>query len=1182
MEPPCGLDEQGGVLWQVFGPKRRWILPSDHSWQSVQDSSEFRQLDPTHSRPARQPAFSSSVLRTPVEPVRFPIASCEPDVPSLPAVSRAPAFSDLESTACPSGAGFSSTGSRDRTRPPSSRRFPPQPGEVLRWAEARFPNCQQYGQTFATFVQEFKTVFAANIEPAELSRRLWAVKQRGRPVSDFALEFRTLAAAAGWESRALKAAFFQALDESLKDELARSAVSAGPIPEDPLNEDPVDLSLVPKLYWDLKAVFSKSKAKSLPPHRPYDCAIDLLPGAPLPSSRLYNISRAERQALEDYINESLATGIIRPSSSPLGAGFFFVGKKDGSLRPCIDYRGLNQITVKNKYPLPLISSALEPVHDATVFSKLDLRNAYHLVRIRQGDEWKTAFKTPMGHFEYLVMPFGLCNAPSVFQALVNDVLRDFLNVFIFVYLDDILIYSKTLAEHQVHVRLVLQRLLENKLFVKPEKCEFHRPSVTFLGLILESGRVRSDPEKIKAVLNWPVPDSRKQLQRFLGFANFYRRFVRNYSMIAAPLHALTSTKTVFAWNPKADSAFLELKQRFSQAPILVHPDPSKQFTLEIDASDSGVGAVLSQRSSDQKLHPCAYFSRRLTPAERNYDVGDRELLAIKLALEEWRHWLEGTEQPVQIWTDHKNLAYLQAAKRLNSRQARWSLFFSRFNLSISYRPGSKNIKPDALSRMFSPEELPKEPAPILPPSCTVGSLHWEIEDLISQAAQAEPDPGNGPPGKTYVPSSVRPQVLHWFHSTKLFAHPGSRRTSTLITRHFWWPSLYKDVREYTLACPTCAQNKSSNRPPAGLLQPLPLPQRPWSHIALDFVTGLPSSRGMTTILTIVDRFSKACHLVPLRKLPSAFQTAQLLVRHVFRLHGIPKEILSDRGPQFTSRVWKEFSTALGAKCALSSGYHPQSNGQTERLNQELESSLRCLTSTNPTDWSTFLPWVEYAHNSLVSTSTNHSPFEASLGYQPPLFPADEKQITVTSVAHHIRRCQQVWDQTIHSLRRSTEQIRRFADRRRVPAPHYRPGQRVWLSSKDLPHRSTSRKLAPRFTGPYVIDSIVSPSAVRLRLSPRSRIHPTFHVSQLKPVHSSPLCPLTEPPPPPPDRVGRQVRRIVDSRRRGRGWQYLVHWEGCGPEDRSWVSGSSISDPSLISNFWSSRPSSSSRPPGGDR
>ncbi|XP_013879478.1 RNA-directed DNA polymerase homolog [Austrofundulus limnaeus] len=213
--------------------------------------------------------------------------------------------------------------------------------------------------------------------------------------------------------------------------------------------------------------------------------------------------------METYIKDALAAGLIRPSSSPLGAGFFFVGKKDGSLRPCIDYRGLNLITVKNKYPLPLISPALEPIHGATVFSKLSLRNTYHLLHIRQGDEWKTAFKTPIGHFEYLVMPFGLCNAPAFFQALINDVLRDFLNIFLFVYLDDILIFSKTQSEHKKHVHMVLQRLLENKLFVKAEKCDFHKSSVTFLGYILEGGQVQPTPEKIQAVLDWPIPQTCK-------------------------------------------------------------------------------------------------------------------------------------------------------------------------------------------------------------------------------------------------------------------------------------------------------------------------------------------------------------------------------------------------------------------------------------------------------------------------------------------------------------------------------------------------------------------------------------------------------------------------------------------------------------------------------------------------
>lgn len=245
--------------------------------------------------------------------------------------------------------------------------------------------------------------------------------------------------------------------------------------------------------------------------------------------------------MEKYIHNSLGAGIIRPSSSPVGAGFFFVDKKDRTLSSCIDYRGLNAITIKKKYPLPLIASAFEPIQQATIFSKLDLRNAYHLVRIREGDEWKTSFNTPLGHFEYLVMPFGLTNAPAVFQALVNDVLRDLLNRSVFVYLDDILVFSHSPEEHVSHVKQVLQRLLENKLFVKAEKCEFHVTSVPFLGYIIEKGQVRPDSDKVQAVAKWARPASHKQLQQFLGFASFYRRFIRDYSRVAAPLTRLTST-----------------------------------------------------------------------------------------------------------------------------------------------------------------------------------------------------------------------------------------------------------------------------------------------------------------------------------------------------------------------------------------------------------------------------------------------------------------------------------------------------------------------------------------------------------------------------------------------------------------------------------------------------------------
>ncbi len=656
---------------------------------------------------------------------------------------------------------------------------------------------------------------------------------------------------------------------------ASCLVSAcSPVSCSPLQDEAVNLSNVPAEYHDLKEVFSKSRAASLPPHRPYDCAIDLVPGTSPPKGRLYSLSVPERGAMEKYISDSLAAKFIRPSSSPAGAGFFFVAKKDGSLRPCIDYRGLNNITVKNTYPLPLMSSAFERLQGASLFTKLDLRNAYHLVRIREGDEWKTAFNTPRGHFEYLVMPFGLSNSPAVFQALVNDVLRDMVDQFIYVYLDDILIFSSSLQEHVQHVRRVLQRLLENGLFVKAEKCVFHAQSVPFLGYIISSEGTRMDPDKVKAVVDWPTPDSCKALQRFLGFANFYRRFIRNFSQLAAPLTALTSTRVMFRWSSAAEAAFSNLKSRFVSAPILVAPDPTRQFVVEVDASEVGVGAVLSQRAaSDDRVHPCAFFSHRLSPAERNYDTGNRELLAVKLALEEWRHWLEGSGVPFIVWTDHKNLEYIRTAKRLNSRQARWALFFGRFEFTLSYRPGSKNTKPDALSRIFDHSERLSSPECIIPERLVVSTLTWEIESKVRTALEGVTPPPGCPTSRLFVPERLRSDVIRWGHCSNVACHPGIGRTSFLVKQRFWWPSMARDVRDFVLACSVCARGKTSNRPPEGLLQPLPVPSRPWSHIALDFVTALPPSQGNTVVLTVVDRFSKAAHFIPLHKLPSAKETA---------------------------------------------------------------------------------------------------------------------------------------------------------------------------------------------------------------------------------------------------------------------------------------------------------------------
>ena len=349
--------------------------------------------------------------------------------------------------------------------------------------------------------------------------------------------------------------------------------------------------------------------------------------------------------------------------------------------------------------------------------------------------------------------------------------------FVYAYLDDILIYSPDLATHQDHVNQVLKRLLDNHLYVKAEQSFFHAKSVSFLGFIVAPGKVQIDPAKVSTMAEWPTPDSRKKVQQFLGFANFYGWF--GFSAIAAPLHALTFTQVPFRWSPEAEKAFQNLKYCFTTAPILTLLDPQCQFGVEVDASNEGEEAVSSQWSErDGKMHPCAFLSRRMCRAERNYDVGNHELLAVKLALEEWGHWLEGAEHPFIVWTDHKNLEFIRKAKRLNSRQARLVLFFNRFSFTLSYRPGSQNIKPDILSRLFNPEPETKQTETILPLNCVVGAVTWPIENEVKQANGGALSPHSCLINHLFVPAELHPQVIHWAHTSLLSCHPGVKRTMT--------------------------------------------------------------------------------------------------------------------------------------------------------------------------------------------------------------------------------------------------------------------------------------------------------------------------------------------------------------------------------------------------------------------
>jgi hypothetical protein len=429
--------------------------------------------------------------------------------------------------------------------------------------------------------------------------------------------------------------------------------------------DPDPLQGLPPIYHEFAKVFGEEEFKTLPPHRTYDLSIDLKEGAKLHHGPLYSMTELESQTLKKWIDEELAAGKIRRSESEAGAPVMFVKKADGALRLVVDYRRLNDVTKKNVYPLPRQDDLMAQLQGAKIFTKLDLRWGYNNVRIKEGDEYKTAFRTKYGLFETLVMPFGLTNAPAAFQHFMNDIFQDMLDTKVVIYLDDILIFSKNQEDHERDVREVLKRLATNQLFCKLSKCSFHVDTVDYLGLVISPRGISMEEKKVQAVKEWPIPQNVKQIQSFLGFANFLRRFVPNYSTLARPLHNRTHKDAKWEWGSREQESFQAIKDAICQKPVLVHPDPTKPYYLETDASGAAMGAVLNQRQEDGRLHPIAYMSQSFAGAEQNYDTHDKELLAIIKAFEFWRIFLEGTKEPITVFTDHRNLEYWQDSRTFN-------------------------------------------------------------------------------------------------------------------------------------------------------------------------------------------------------------------------------------------------------------------------------------------------------------------------------------------------------------------------------------------------------------------------------------------------------------------------------------------------------------------------------------
>lgn len=926
-----------------------------------------------------------------------------------------------------------------------------------------------------------------------------------------------------------------------------------------------------KIMEEFSDVFPKDLPNGLPPARDVDHKIDLEPGHSPPFRPIYRLSYKELVELRKQLKELLDQGHIRPSKSPYGAPILFVTKKDGSMRMCIDYRALNKITIKNRYPLPRTDELLDQLHGAKVFSKIDIRSAYYQVRIAECDVEKTAFRTRYGHFEFLVMPFGLTNAPATFMALTNGIFNDYLDKFVIVYIDDILVYSKSLEENARDVRLVLQRLREHKLYAKVSKCEFFKSQVEFLGHTVSADGIGPEKVKVAAVQDWPTPINVKDIRSFIGFANYYRRFIPRFAHIAAPLTDLTKQNVPFIWGTPQQEAFDTLKAKLSTAPLLILPDPGLPFHLNVDASAFAIGAVLSQDQGNG-LQPIAYESRKLSPAEQNYPVHDREMLAIIHALRVWRHYLEGP--PILGITDHDSLRHFMSQPLLTRRQARWMEFLQDYDIDIKYQPGKTNVVADALSRradlatisfitldadLVNTIKQGYDSDPNIPPIITSIS-NGSTEDFALDNGLLYRTSANHP-RQLYIPDipSLKQRILREHHDSVIYGHLGTGKTTKAISASFYWPKLVQDTTAYVRSCPTCQRSKPRHQRPKGLLHPLEIPPERWDCVTMDIITHLPlTTHNHDAVYTIVDKLSKRTYFIPTTTNITAPGLAQLFFDHIFRAHGLPRTIISDRDPRFTSKFWASLFGLLDTKLSMSTAFRPQTDGQSERANRTLEDMLRAYCHDRQDTWDTRLSAAEFAYNNSVNDSTGYTPFFLDCGRHPHT-PATLLSGT-TRPGYNItsERFLTQWHTDIANaktnLRAAQERQAKYANMKRRDYT-FRVGDKVLLSSKDINIKDLTPKLRLKYLGPWTITKVISSHAYQLDLPLSLQIHPVFHVSKLERYHPSPFpLPREFNRPPPVTTIdgapAYEVESIVGKTIVDGVLKYEVKWKGYPDSDNT--------------------------------
>lgn len=921
--------------------------------------------------------------------------------------------------------------------------------------------------------------------------------------------------------------------------------------------------------------------------------IKLVDPSKIHNQRGFNVPRKWQEKWKKALDEHLAAGRLRPSTSPFASAAFVIPKKDPGADPrwVNDYRGLNDNTVKDRTPLPKPDEILSDAIQARFWGKIDLTNAFFQTPIAEEDVAETAIKTPWGLFEWTVMPQGLCNAPATHQTRVNEALRHLIGVCCQVFVDDIIIYSPTLDRHEANVRSVLEALRQAGLYASKKKTDLFTLRAEFLGHVISRDGLEADHSKVNKIRDWPRPRTVAQVRGFLGLVQYLRKFIPQLAEHTAVLTPLTKKGVADVprlWGEKEERAFERIKKIVTSLPVLrpLDQDSGETVWLMTDASNVGLGAVLLQGKDWRRAHPCGFWSRQYIAAERNYPTHEQELLGVVSAMKAWRLELLGV--PFKVLTDHDTLRHFRTQQTLSKRQARWMETLADYDYELAYVPGKKNAVADAMSR-FS---FPNEPTLAVCGISTVtlsGDFVRRVKDsyrddafCVQLGRNLESAPGfeerdglfyfEG--GRLVVPNDpeLREALLHDSHDA--LGHFGPKKTLATLSASFYWTGMAKQVEEYVTSCDGCQRHKARTTKRARKFHPLPIPPRPFSDVALDFVGPLPTSNGKDLLLTVTDRLSGYTRLIACRTKDGAKEVARLFHDEWVRFFGIPERLVSDRDKLFTSKFWRALHGQLGTRLQMSTAFHPETDGRSERTNKTVVQILRQYVSRQQKDWTEHLTTTEFAINLAKNDSTGMSPFELALGFQPSVLPPNDAPASkMPAVEWTIEARQQQLKAARDALAAAKVRQAEQANRRRGEEPEFKKGDKVMVDSSDRRSRFKTRsqdsraaKLFARWDGPYEVEeAFPEKSTYRLSLPASDRAHPVFHASKLKAYseNNGRVYTNREPPRPEPIEVEGEkecvVEAIKDEKGKGRNRRFLVKWLGWPDDQCTWEPLAAVED-----------------------